>query len=280
VSPVTAAKAYRLMKTIMTTAVDDGAIRRNPCRIKGAATETSPERAVLTVPQVFSLSEAIEPRFRALVLLAAFTGLRWGELCALRRSDVDLDARTVQVERTLSELHNGSHAFGPPKTAAGRRVVAFPELIAPVVRWHLSCFAEPDENGLVFVGPAGALLRRQNFRQRVWLPALRKAGLPTVHFHDLRHTGNNLTATAGANLRELMTRMGHTSTRAALIYLHSTPDRQREIADALGVLAVEELKRSSSRARRKAPRPDRARSGHDDEKTLREDHQMYGRDGG
>jgi integrase len=255
VSPVTAAKAYRLMKTIMTTAVDDGAIRRNPCRIKGAATETSPERAVLIVPQVFSLSEAIEPRFRALVLLAAFTGLRWGELCALRRSDVDLDARTVQVERTLSELHNGSHAFGPPKTAAGRRVVAFPELIAPVVRWHLSCFAEPGENGLVFVGPAGALLRRQNFRQRVWLPALRKAGLPTVHFHDLRHTGNNLTATAGANLRELMTRMGHTSTRAALIYLHSTPDRQREIADALGVLAVEELKRSSSRARRKAPRP-------------------------
>jgi integrase len=92
----------------------------------------------------------------------------------------------------------------------------------------MSCFAEPEENGLVFVDPAGALLRRGNFRRRVWLPALRKARLPTVHFHDLRHTGNNLTATAGANLRELMARMGHSSTRAALIYLHSTPDRQRE----------------------------------------------------
>jgi len=92
------------------------------------------------------------------------------------------------------------------------------------------------------------LLRRQNFRQRVWLPALSKAGLPAVHFHHLRHTGNNLTAAAGANLRELMARMGHSSTRAALIYLHSTADRQREIADALGVLAADELMRSSHRA--------------------------------
>jgi hypothetical protein len=75
-----------------------------------------------------------------------------------------------------------------------------------------------------------------------------KAGLPAGHFHDLRHTGNHLTATAGANLRELMARMGHSSTRAAQIYLHSTTDRQREIADALGVLAADELKRSSNRA--------------------------------
>jgi integrase len=81
------------------------------------------------------------------------------------------------------------------------------------------------------------------------LPALSKAGVPAVHFHDLRHTGNNLSAAAGANLRELMARMGHSSTRAALIYLHSTDARQREIADALGVLAADELKRMTGRAR-------------------------------
>ncbi len=73
------------------------------------------------------------------------------------------------------------------------------------------------------------------------------AGVPAVHFHDLRHTGNNLTATAGANLRELMARMGHSSSRAALIYLHSTDDRQREIADALGDLAAGELNRPTGR---------------------------------
>jgi integrase len=112
-------------------------------------------------------------------------------------------------------------AFGPPKSDAGRRTVGFPELIVPVLREHLGSFARPGDDGLVFAGSAGALLRRSNFRRRTWLPALRKAGLPIVHFHDLRHTGDNLTAAAGANLRQLMARMGQTSTRAALIYLHS-----------------------------------------------------------
>jgi len=244
------AKAYRLLKTIMTTAADDGAIRRNPCRIKGGGGESSPERVGLTVPQVFALSDAIGPRYRALVLLATFTSLRWGELCALRPSDIDMEARTVRVERSLTELQNGALAFGPPKSDAGRRTVGFPELIAPVLREHLSSFARPEDDGLVFTGPTGALLRRGNFRRRTWLTALKKAGLPVVHFHDLRHTGNNLTATAGANLRELMARMGHSSTRAALIYLHSTDERQREIADALGDLAAGELKRKPSRARK------------------------------
>lgn len=251
-SPVTAAKAYRLLKAILTTAADDGAIRRNPCRIKGGGTEKSSERQVLTVRQVYELSEAIEPRYRALVLLAAFTSLRWGELCALRQRDIDMTTRTIQVERTLTELQSGGLAFGPPKSDAGRRAVVFPELIAPVVRWHLSCFALDSGDGRVFTAPAGALLRRGNFRRRVWLPALSKAELPPTHFHDLRHTGNTLTANAGANLRELMARMGHSSSRAALIYLHSTDERQREIADALGTLAAAELKRKTGRARRSA----------------------------
>jgi integrase len=214
---------------------------------------------VLTVTQVFALGDAIDPRYRALVLLATFTSLRWGELCALRRSDIDLEARTVRVERSLTELANGAHAFGPPKTAAGRRMVGFPELITPVLRWHLSCFAKAEDDALVFTGPAGAMLRRSNFRRSVWLTALDKAELPAVHFHDLRHTGNNLTAAAGANLRELMTRMGHSSTRAALIYLHSTDERQKEIADALGDLAAEQLKRRPGRPRGNRSGTQRAR---------------------
>jgi integrase len=84
-------------------------------------------------------------------------------------------------------------------------------------------------------------LRRSNFGRRVWLPALARAGLPEIHFHDLRHTGNLLTATAGASLRELMARMGHASTRAALVYLHDSEDRQRAIAAAVSDLAAREL---------------------------------------
>lgn len=117
------------------------------------------------------------------------------------------------------------------------------------MRWHLTCFARDGNDGLVFTGPTGASLRRGNFRYRIWLVALKKAGLPAMHFHDLRHTGNTLTAHAGANLRELMARMGHSSTRAAMIYLHSTDERQRAIADALGTLAATELDRKPKRAR-------------------------------
>ena len=248
VSAVTLAKAYRLLKAIMTTAVDDSAIRRNPCRIKGAGEEKSAERPVLTVPQVFALADAIDQRYRALILLASFGSLRWGELAALRRADIDLIAGTVRIERSLVELQNGGLAFGPPKSDAGTRTVVFPDLITPALRWHLSCFAQPGEAGPIFVGPTGARLRRGNFRRRVWLPALSAAGLPVVHFHDLRHTGNNLTANAGASLRELMNRMGHSSTGAAMVYLHSTDERQREIADALGRLARDQLQRSDQRA--------------------------------
>jgi integrase len=258
VSAVTVAKAYRLLKSIFATAADDGLIRRNPCRIKGAGQEKSAERPILTVPQVFALSEAIEPRYRALVLLGALTSLRWGELCALRRADIDLNARTVRVERSLTELQGGGLTFGPPKSEAGTRTVGFPDLISPVLRWHLSCFTQDGEDHLIFTGPNGALLRRGNFRRRVWLKALAAAGLPRIHFHDLRHTGNNLTANAGASLRELMARMGHSSTRAAMIYLHSTDERQREIADALGQLARVQLKEAKAKV---SGRPAGNRSG-------------------
>src|SRR5215472_16728161 len=90
--------------------------------------------------------------------------------------------------------------------------------------------------GAALTSPGGGPLRR-NFRQRVWLPALRAAGLPVIHFHDLRHTGNQLAADTGASLRELMDRMGHASARAAMIYLHGSDERQQAIADALSKLA-------------------------------------------
>jgi integrase len=94
-----------------------------------------------------------------------------------------------------------------------------------------------DDQALVFTSPMGTPLRHSNFYRRAWLPAVAKAGLPGIHFHDLRHAGNTLTADAGASLRELMDRMGHSSTRAALIYQHSSDERQRKLADAIGQAA-------------------------------------------
>jgi len=240
-SDITTAKAYRLLRAVMNTAVDDGLIKRNPCRIKGAGSEDSPERPVLSVTQVYAVAAAVAPHYRAPILLAAFSSLRWSELAALTADDIDLDACTVRVTRQLNH-HGGGYSFGPPKSRAGRRVVDFADLIVPDLRKHLD--ALPDAAELVFTSPTGSPLVNSNFRARVWLPALEVVGLVGTHFHDLRHTGNQFTAEAGANPKELMTRMGHDSPRAALIYLHSSGKRQRQLADAVGKAARAELAKS------------------------------------
>lgn len=234
-STIVAAKAYRLLRAIFNTAVrEDRLIAENPCRIPGYDKEDSAERPVGTVSLVLTLSELIERRYRALVLLAAFTGLRWGELVALRALDVDLDLGTVRVTRKFAELQDGQRVPGPPKSSAGVRTVAMPAVLIEVLNDHLAEYpATGDE--LLFRGPKGAPLRRNNFHRSVdWSALVLKAGLPAgFHFHDLRHTGNTLAAASGASTRELMHRMGHGSMRAALIYQHATSDRDREIASAL-----------------------------------------------
>ena len=105
--------------------------------------------------------------------------------------------------------------------------MVFPAHIAADLESQLAAFVTSADDALVFTSPTGAPLRHNNFRRRVWLPALAQAGLADVHFHDLRHTGNHFTAATGATLREMMDRMGHSSTRAALIYMHGSDTRQR-----------------------------------------------------
>src|SRR5215217_330919 len=159
VSPNTVAKAYRLLARIMDTAVEAGLIVRNPCSVKGAATERAPEMRVATVAQVAALAEEIDPRFRALVLVAAYAGLRWGELVGLRVKRVDLLHGRVTVAEQVAEV-NGQLLPGPPKTEAGRRTVTLPAVAAVALAEHLANFAEPGPEGLVFPAPQGGYLRR------------------------------------------------------------------------------------------------------------------------
>ncbi|GAB3888683.1 tyrosine-type recombinase/integrase [Terrabacter terrigena] len=236
-SEVTTAKAYRLLRAVLNTAVDDGRIARNPCRIKGADQEKAPERPVASVAQVFALADAVGPQFRAFVLTAALTSMRWGELIALRRRDLDLDEGLAFVHRSLIE-RGGLLEEGPPKNNSVR-VVTLPALLVDELRRHVARVAGGDD-ALVFTGERGATPRRGNWRANVgWAQALVSAGLPEgFHFHDLRHTGNHLVAQSGASTRELMHRMGHSTMRAALIYQHATEARSRALADRLNDLVA------------------------------------------
>jgi integrase len=127
----------------------------------------------------------------------------------VRSVDVCTGGGADAITATPPHMTNPHNA---PKSKAGRRVVPFPELIVADVREHLDGLGDGAE--LVFTSPEGRPLRHSNFYRRAWLPAVAAAGLSGTHFHDLRHTGNALTADEGANLREPMERMGHSSTRA------------------------------------------------------------------
>jgi integrase len=235
VSPNTVAKAYRLLARILDTAVEAGLIVRNPCSVKGAATERAAEMRVATVTQVAALAQAIHPRFQALVLVAAYAGLRWGELVGLRVKRVDLLHQRITVAEQVTEI-DGHFTWGPPKTEAGRRTVTLPAVAAAALAEHLATYSQPGPDGLVFTSAEGGLLRRSNFQRRVWRPATRAAGVAGLRFHDLRHTSATLSIAAGASTRELMARMGHSSSAAALRYQHVLAGRDAAIAAALDEL--------------------------------------------
>jgi integrase len=188
-----------------------------------------------SVAQVAALAEAIGPRYGALVLVAAYGGLRWGELVGLRVKRVDLLHGRVTVAEQVAEV-NGQLIPGPPKTEAGRRTVTLPAVAAVALAEHLANFAEPGPEGLVFPAPQGGYLRRSNFRRRWWVPATRAVGVQGLRVHDLRHSAATMALAAGANTRELMERMGHTSPAVALRYQHVMAGRDQAIAAALDEL--------------------------------------------
>lgn len=231
----TVAKSYRLLHTILGTASADELLVKNPCVIAGGGQERAAEREVITVAQVWALADAVEPRYRALVLLAAFTGLRRGELFGLTRERIDLARHTLTVVEQRQQLRNGTLIVGPPKTEAGRRIVALPAPLIPEIEAHLAVYGPGDAGGLVFTGQKGGPLR-DHVWQAKWAKARSAVGLDDLHFHDLRHVANTLTAACGASTRELMHRMGHVSSAAALRYQHATRDRDAAIAAALGAL--------------------------------------------
>jgi len=228
----TAAKSYRLLRAILNTAVEDHHLVANPCAIKGAGIEPCEERRIPEIGQVYRLADLVAPRYRALVLLAAFGGLRRGELFGLSRADIDLLHRTVDVRVQRQERRTGEQLVGPPKTAAGRRSLTLPTELVPDLEDHLARWVGPEADALVFVGEKGGPLR-PGVWQKEWDRARHSIGLPRLHLHDLRHVAGTLAAATGAGTKEIMRRLGHATQDAALRYQHATDERDRVLADGI-----------------------------------------------
>ena len=232
------AKAYVRLRQILRHAVDDDFLVKNPCRIERGGVEHHPEQRFLSIPELYNLAGVVPRRYRVYVLIAGLGGLRQGELAALRRSDFDLERNCVIIRRKRLRLASGEVIEDDPKSAAGRRTVALPGPVVTELLDHLERYQVNDEDAYVFTTDGGGPVDRNNFRNRIWLPATVEVGLAGLRFHDLRHTAGTLAAQTGATTKELMARLGHASPQAAMIYQHAADDRDQRIADRLAEMVA------------------------------------------
>jgi integrase len=175
-------------------------------------------------------------RLRLAVLIAAWCGLRQGEIVELRRADVDLTRGVIRVRRAVARVSGEPPVVGSPKSGAGVRDVAIPPHLLPEVERHLHAFVPPAKQSLLFVGRDSGEQLASSTLYRWFYPARDAAGRPDLRWHDLRHTGATLAAATGATLAELMNRLGHSTVGAAMRYQHAAHDRDTEIARRLSAM--------------------------------------------
>lgn len=252
-APGTVRNAYACLRNALNTAVRYGWIRANPCATIDLPRQRREEMLFLTAEEVRLLAEKIDKHYRVLVYTAAYTGLRAGELLALRRQDIDLLRGTITVRRALKDI-NGKLEFGDVKTESSRRTVTLPASIKALLKTHLSS-ALPGGNGpdaLVFPSKTGLPIRHRLFMRRHFRRAVAgytdKEGnkhpgalpdKPGLRFHDLRHTAASLAIHAGAHPLLVSKMLGHSNVEITLNrYSHLFPDVAEALAEKLDALYV------------------------------------------
>jgi integrase len=222
---------YRTFARIMALAEVDGLIARSPCIGVALAKETSHQEVhFLDAAEVARLAGATDERYRALIFAAAYTGLRWGELAAVRVERVNFLRGTVSVVEALTEV-NGHIRIGPTKTGA-HRTVSLPRFLVEMLSEQVRLY--PSPTGLLFTSAEGTPLRR-NFYRRHFKPAVVAAGLPDgLRFHDLRHTCAAMLIAQGAHPKEIQERLGHSTIRLTFDrYGHLFPSLDDRLRDGL-----------------------------------------------
>jgi integrase len=230
-SPATIAAIYRTFSRIMRTAEVDGLITKSPCvGIELPKSETHEEMRFLRPEEIAELAEAIGERYRALIYMAAYTGMRWGELIALKTERVHLLKRTVDVVESLAEV-NGRFHLQSTKTRA-RRTIILPGFLCEMLGEHIGRY--PSAESYVFTGARGRPLRH-TFYERHFKPALERAGLdPETRLHDLRHSCAALLIAQGAHPKEIADHLGHSTVRLSLDrYGHLLPQLTERLRDGL-----------------------------------------------
>lgn len=229
-------QARQLLSMILNAAADNGYIGRNPVpreRLKGK--EPRRDQHPLTFEQVHAVADAVPNRYRALIYVLAYGGLRWGEAAALRRSNCNLLRNRLEVRESVSEVGGGLQ-YGPPKTHQVRTVV-IPEPVKDILADHLSRYVDKRSDALVFTTDEGTHIWITNFRRAVWWPALDEAEISrVVTIKDLRHTCASLMHAAGRSAKEVKEQLGHSTIAMTLdTYTHLFEQGRDEAAEAMAL---------------------------------------------
>jgi integrase len=232
-APGTVRGARKVARLVFASAVGSGAIKVNPCDGVRVPRSDRHEMMFLSTSQIEALAEAISPPYGVLIRLAAYTGLRAGEIGALRVGRLDLLRRRIEVVESLAEEPWVGLVFGPPKTYERRAVALPPSLCEELAAYLADRPREPD--ALVFGAPEGGPLRHRNFYRRQFRPAVAAAGLPErTRFHDLRHTCAALLIAQGAHPLAVMQRLGHSSITVTMnTYGHLFPELDEALTEGL-----------------------------------------------
>jgi integrase len=233
-SPWQGNEAVKLTKRLLFFAMDDGVLRANVAARVPPREVKRREIEILEPEELNAVIGVLDGRWRAMVLLDALGALRWSELIALRRQDIDLEARTISVAQKITEVAGEFHV-GLPKTKDSARTVALPQAVVKPLAEYL--LAHPSGDGDLVFHSNGYPITRKRFG-RVWARALRDAGISKhVRVGWLRHSGASLAYAATKDIKATAARLGHTSTRMVdTVYLKLYEDVGRQVADALDEL--------------------------------------------
>jgi integrase len=230
-------KYHALLHKIFSRAVIDRVVPVNPCTHTALPKVIRQPKRIITVEQFDKILAGIPARYRTMVLLAIETGLRWGELIALRPADVDLKRGVVQVRRTIVEVARKNSPTGERMTVKDypkddeQRAVHIEKATCRQLREHMVQYTVRDSD-LLFTSTAGTPLSRNNFRTKYWAPAVQAAKLDqSVTFHNLRAAHASWLLAGGADIAVVQERLGHRQITTTQQYVGVLPDAgQRALA--------------------------------------------------
>jgi site-specific recombinase XerD len=248
-------RQFRCLSALCSYAFKNGWIPKTPCIGINLPECVAAERYQLTPEDTLNLAAAVGGYNSIAVWTLAETRCRWGEVFGLRISNIDLDRKIIKIEQGLTRDEKGAPVLGKKGSRKARpRELAITDWLADLLRDHINSLKVQTPNGWIFPDGQGGPIRYSNWRRRIWLPALDKAGLkdlvPLPGPHDLRRVNATQLAASGVDLRTLMNRMGHKTAKLALeVYSQADPIADRAAADTIGLHvlnAMSHLKRTES----------------------------------